>query len=96
MCTGRLAGPGMNMGIKDEVIWRHPWKRRSRATKHADLDGSTRRPPIASATGTFTNQDRASIVDNRHPAQLARNAVFSLLGAVHRHANKWPSTWRTS
>ena len=51
--------------------------------KHADLDGyQRRRRPIARATVTFTNlMTRASIIDNR-PSQLARNAVFSLIGVL--------------
>jgi 2-polyprenyl-6-methoxyphenol hydroxylase-like FAD-dependent oxidoreductase len=76
-------GQGMNLGIQDAVDLAHTLSVSINDVKHADLDGyERRRRPIARATVTFTNfMTRASIVDNR-PAQLARNAVFSLIGAL--------------
>jgi 2-polyprenyl-6-methoxyphenol hydroxylase-like FAD-dependent oxidoreductase len=76
-------GQGMNLGIQDAVDLAHTLSASIKGVKHADLDGyERRRRPIARATVTFTNfMTRASIVDNR-PAQLARNAVFSLIGAL--------------
>jgi 2-polyprenyl-6-methoxyphenol hydroxylase-like FAD-dependent oxidoreductase len=76
-------GQGMNLGIQDAVDLAHTLSASIKGAKHADLDGyERRRRPIARATVTFTNfMTRASIVDNR-PAQLARNAVFSLIGAL--------------
>jgi 2-polyprenyl-6-methoxyphenol hydroxylase-like FAD-dependent oxidoreductase len=76
-------GQGMNLGIQDAVDLAHTLSASIKGAKHADLDGyERRRRPIARATVTFTNfMTRASIVDNR-PAQLARNAAFSLLGAL--------------
>jgi 2-polyprenyl-6-methoxyphenol hydroxylase-like FAD-dependent oxidoreductase len=73
----------MNLGIQDAVDLAHTLSASIKGAKHADLDGyERRRRPIARATVTFTNfMTRASIVDNR-PAQLARNAVFSLIGAL--------------
>jgi 2-polyprenyl-6-methoxyphenol hydroxylase-like FAD-dependent oxidoreductase len=76
-------GQGMNLGIQDAVDLAHTLSASIKGVKHADLDGyERRRRPIARATVTFTNfMTRASIVDNR-PAQLARNAVFSLIGVL--------------
>ena len=76
-------GQGMNLGIQDAVDLAHTLSASLNGAKHADLDGyEKRRRPIARATVTFTNfMTRASIVDNR-PAQLVRNAVFSLIGVL--------------
>jgi 2-polyprenyl-6-methoxyphenol hydroxylase-like FAD-dependent oxidoreductase len=76
-------GQGMNLGIQDAVDLAHTLSASLSGAKHADLDGyEKRRRPIARATVTFTNfMTRASIVDNR-PAQLVRNAVFSLIGVL--------------
>jgi 2-polyprenyl-6-methoxyphenol hydroxylase-like FAD-dependent oxidoreductase len=48
-----------------------------------DLDGyERRRRPVAAATVKFTNlMTRASIARQR-PAQLARNALFSVVGVL--------------
>jgi 2-polyprenyl-6-methoxyphenol hydroxylase-like FAD-dependent oxidoreductase len=76
-------GQGMNLGIQDAVDLAHTLSASLNGAKHADLDGyEKRRRPIARATVIFTNfMTRASIVDNR-PAQLVRNAVFSLIGVL--------------
>jgi 2-polyprenyl-6-methoxyphenol hydroxylase-like FAD-dependent oxidoreductase len=76
-------GQGMNLGIQDAVDLAHTLSASIKGAKNADLDGyERRRRPIAGATVTFTNfMTRASIVDNR-AAQLARNAVFSLVGLL--------------
>jgi 2-polyprenyl-6-methoxyphenol hydroxylase-like FAD-dependent oxidoreductase len=76
-------GQGMNLGIQDAADLAHTLSASIKGAKHADLDGyQRRRRPIARATVTFTNlMTRASIIDNR-PSQLARNAVFSLIGAL--------------
>jgi 2-polyprenyl-6-methoxyphenol hydroxylase-like FAD-dependent oxidoreductase len=76
-------GQGMNLGIQDAVDLAHTLSASIKDVNHADLDGyERRRRPIARTTVAFTNfMTRASIVDNR-PAQLARNAVFSLIGAL--------------
>ena len=76
-------GQGMNLGIQDAVDLAHTLSASLKGAKDADLDGyEKRRRPIARATVTFTNfMTRASIVDNR-PAQLVRNAVFSLIGVL--------------
>jgi 2-polyprenyl-6-methoxyphenol hydroxylase-like FAD-dependent oxidoreductase len=76
-------GQGMNLGIQDAIDLAHTLSASIKGAKHPDLDGyERRRRPIARATVAFTNlMTRASIVDNR-PGQLARNAVFSLIGAL--------------
>jgi 2-polyprenyl-6-methoxyphenol hydroxylase-like FAD-dependent oxidoreductase len=76
-------GQGMNLGIQDAVDLAHTLSASIKGVNHADLDGyERRRRPIARTTVTFTNfMTRASIVDNR-PAQLVRNAVFSLIGVL--------------
>ncbi|MDT7763850.1 MAG: hypothetical protein QOC63_3270, partial [Mycobacterium sp.] len=68
---------------QDAVDLAHTLSASIKGAKNADLDGyERRRRPIAGATVTFTNfMTRASIVDNR-AAQLARNAVFSLVGLL--------------
>jgi len=73
----------MNLGIQDAVDLAHTLSASMKGAKHADLDGyERRRRPIARATVTFTNfMTRASIINNR-PGQLARNAVFSLIGVL--------------
>jgi 2-polyprenyl-6-methoxyphenol hydroxylase-like FAD-dependent oxidoreductase len=76
-------GQGMNLGIQDAIDLAHTLSASIKGAEHADLDGyERRRRPIARATVAFTNlMTRASIVGNR-PGQLARNAVFSLIGAL--------------
>jgi 2-polyprenyl-6-methoxyphenol hydroxylase-like FAD-dependent oxidoreductase len=76
-------GQGMNLGIQDAADLAHTLSASLNGAKHADLDGDEkRRRSIARATVSFTNfMTRASIVDNR-AAQLARNAMFSLIGVL--------------
>ena len=73
----------MNLGIQDAVDLARTLSASIDDAKRTDLDGyERRRRPIARATVAFTNfMTRASIIDNR-AGQLARNAVFSLIGVL--------------